>query len=105
MRALDTAALAEGLDRALDELMAVRTALSTLPVGVPDVALDEALRQDPGFQEARQDFAAALASLLDHAGGEHRDGVLNVESIVNVLVGRGLEVAWRLGLRARRREA
>jgi len=105
MSGIDTAALAEGLDRALDELLTVRMALSVLPVGLPDTALDQALRQDQGFQQARQDFAAALASLLDKAGGEHRDGVLNVESIVNVLVGRGLEVAWRLGLRARRREA
>ena len=101
MSALDNAALAEGLDRAVDELLAVRTALSALPVGLPDMALDDALRQDPGFQQAREDFARTLERLLYEVGGELRDELLRVESVANVLVGRGLDIAWRLALRTR----
>ena len=105
MSGIDTAALAEGLDRALDELLTVRMALSVLPVGLPDTALDEALRQDPAFQQARQDFARTLERLLEGAGADVRDDVLNVESAANLMLGRTLVVAWRLALRARRREA
>ena len=101
MSALDSAALAEGLDRAVDELLAVRTALSALPVGLPDMALDDALRQDTAFQEARKNFASTMERVLDGGGGELRDDVLNVEATVNLLVGRGLEIAWRLALRIR----
>ena len=97
----DTAALAEGLDRAIDELLAVRVALSSPPVALPDMALDEALRQHSDYQQGRRQFAATVEALLDSPWDGLPEAVLNVESAAHTMVGRAAEAAWQLGLRVR----
>jgi hypothetical protein len=99
--AADTAALAEGLDRAIDELLAVRVALAGTPAALPDLALDEAFRQHPEYQHGRHEFAAALEHLLDAEWHDLPEAVLRVESAANAMVGRAAETAWRLALNSR----
>ena len=98
---LDTAALAEGLDRAIDELLAVRVALSDRPIALPDLALDEVLRQHAGYQDARAAFAVALDEVLVAAGDENREKVLALEGVANVLIWRAAEAVWRLAIGTR----
>jgi hypothetical protein len=101
MKPDDRAALAEGIDRAIDELLAVRVALSDAPVALPDLALDEALRRHPSYQAGRQEFAGAIEALLDSPWDGLPAAVLDVESAANAMVGRAFEVAWQLALRVR----
>ena len=101
MSGLDTGAFAEGLDREIDELLTVRVALGGLPVALPDLALDEALRQHPEFQAGRQEFADAIDALLDAPWDGLPEAVLTVESAANAMVGRAAGVTWRLALGGR----
>ena len=98
---LDLDALGEGLDRAMDALLAVRVALGDPSVAVPGEALDEALRRDEGYQDAQRGFGGALERLLHAAGDELRDSVLDVEAIANAVAARAAEAAWLLGVRVR----
>ena len=98
---LDTNALAEGLDLAIDELLTVRLALSSCPVALPELAFDDALRKSLGYQQARKDFATAIERLLDAQWDALPQAVLDIESLANVMAGRAAEVGWQLGLRVR----
>ena len=98
---LDTAALAEGLDRAIDELLAVRVALSDRPVALPDLALDEVLRASMEYQEGRKRFAQAIEAVLDAPWDALPQAALDVEAAANEMLGCALEVAWQLGVRPR----
>lgn len=97
----DPTTVADGLDRAIDELLAVRVAVSPVPVALLDLALDEALLQSPEYQRSRRTFAASIEAMLDGQWDELPQAVLDVEAAANELVGRAVEMAWRLGLRAR----
>ena len=96
---LDTTALAQGLDLAIDELLTVRVALSREPVALPEVAFDDALRTSPEYQQARKDFATGIERLLDAPWDALPQAVLDIESLANVMAGRAAEVGWQLGLR------
>ena len=101
MTDLDTVALAEALDRAMDALLSVRVALGGPNVAVPDTALDSALHGHPEFQQARRGVATALGRLLHAAGGQLRVNVLAIEETANRMVANAAVVAWRLGVRVR----
>jgi len=97
----DSAILAEALDRAIDELLRVRLALGDHSVALPDIALDEALRQHPAYQDGRREFATAIDGLVHAPLDRLPEVALDVESAANTMLGRAVEVAWRLGLRCR----
>jgi hypothetical protein len=102
MSNIDATALAEGLDLAIDELLTVRVGLSALPVALPEVALDDALRKHAAFQQTRKTFSSSIECLLDAPWDDLPDAVLFVESAAHEMAGRIAEVGWQLGLRARR---
>ena len=104
MSAADPTALAESLDRAIDEMLTVRLALSGTPAAMPEIALDAVLRDDADYRRARLTFREALDALLDVADEGLRDRVLDLESQANSLVAQAAEVAWRLATTVARKD-
>ena len=101
MSRADAAAIAEGLDRAIDELLVARLALCPLPPALPDSGLDAALDQASEYQEARRAFQAALNGLEGHGAPQTHASVLAVQDGLDILVGQAAWVAWQLGVRGR----
>lgn len=97
---MDTVALAERLDGAVDHLLAVRVALGGLSgPPLPEEALDVALGRHEGFQGARQGFVAALE--VARAAGLTDEAIYGVEAAAHHLAGQAAEVGWALGVTAR----
>lgn len=93
--------LTEGIDRAIDELLAVRVALSDRPAALPEIALDEALRASSDYQDARRAFATAVEAAVEGAQHAQEAAILDAEAAAHSMVGTAVAAAWTLGLRVR----
>ena len=93
--------LVERLDRALDELTAVRVELGGVDLTPPDDGLDAALGADDNYRERRVALRDAIEALLDaRLGDDLRGLVLKVEEAANHQLSVAVEVGWRVGMQA-----
>ncbi len=95
---MDVEAITERLDRALDDLLAVRVAVGGLPVEPPAEGLDAALMADDNYQMARQAFSKTLHKFLGRVPDDLRPDVILLEGTVNELVTTSTDVGWRVGV-------
>jgi len=97
--------VSEALHQALDGLLGARVLLGGLPPAEPPgEALDSALREDGGYQQARSEFRQAFESLMAFMpDAATRRLALGTEAACHLVLARAVEVGWRLGCLATQR--
>lgn len=101
---MDTALARDAVSDALDALLVTLVALDGLDdAEVPEQALDAALRGDRAVREARAAFHVVFEEVRHKLGDEQLElRLLELEEKANAVTVAATDVAFRLGLGARR---